>query len=457
MTYHIIDAFVNDGLLNQRIQMRVPLAYHDEGDVRTISICANVTQRYVKDLHGQLLDKVVFSQKAKVIAYLQGGPGFPCEAPRTDSGFAKVLLDKGYQIVFYDQRGTGFSSPIEGSTLASLRGEHDALEYLVNFRADSIVEDMERLRMELLGNQKWLLLGQSFGGFCLFTYLSMYAESLSEVLVTGGIPPIGHTADHVYTQTYKRTKERNVHYYNKYAQDEARVRDICQYLATNRVALPNGGILSVERFQQLGLGFGAAGGTDTMHSLVTELWHSLQTLRLPTYRILCRIQDSTSFDTNVLYALFQEAIYCDGTGNTNWAADRLRYAAGNEPFVYSCGQLTPVYFTGEMVYRSMYEDYAELRPFAAVAHALHAKDAWPRLYRPEILSKITWDQVPIVAACYFQDQYVDFSLCMQVKQEYFGERNLRQHVTSEFFHNGLRACPERVLGALFKLLECEVD
>ena len=36
---------------------------------------------------------------------------------------------------------------------------------------------------------RWSVLGQSFGGFCAATYLSLAPEGLVEVLMTGGIPP----------------------------------------------------------------------------------------------------------------------------------------------------------------------------------------------------------------------------------------------------------------------------
>ena len=47
---------------------------------------------------------------------------------------------------------------------------------------------------------------------------------------------------------------------------------------------------------------------------------------------------------------------------------------------------------------------------------------------------------------------------MQVKKNVFNNNgNLKQYITSEFFHNGVRANPEKVLGSLFDLLDSEVD
>ena len=130
------------------------------------------------------------------------------------------------------------------------------LKFILNFRADSIIRDLEQIRKDLIGNHhKWSIMGQSYGGFCCFTYLSLFPESISEVIITGGVPPVQFKADDVYKATYQRTIERNLHYYDKYPRDQSKVVRICEYLNANKVVLPNGGTLSVERFQQLGLRF----------------------------------------------------------------------------------------------------------------------------------------------------------------------------------------------------------
>lgn len=458
--YEVIDAFVSDGLLNQRIALSVPLSYSKTSGEK-ITIVANINQKYDNKLH-QDIQKVAFPKDAKPLAYIQGGPGFPCAVPLTNSGLTKILTDNGYQVIYYDQRGTGLSTPIETKLLESKGSPEAIVEYLTHFRADSIVEDLEHLRETLFGKSKWLIMGQSFGGFCCFTYLSFHADSLESVFVTGGVPPVGFTADDVYTQTYKRTAERNFHYYSKYPGDKDRVKKILQYLNANKVLLPDGGELSVERFQQLGLNFGASGGTDAIHQLVVKFAWDLETFGEPTYAVLSDVHLKHSFDTNILYALFQECIYADNKGSaTNWAADRIRYAEGNEKFVFSEDLLKsddPVYFTGEMVFKSMFHDYAQLRPLTEVAHALHSYEDWTALYDDTKFSAITWDTLPVVAATYYYDQYVDFDLTMKVKLKLFKENgNLRQYITSEFFHNGLRADPEKVVGSLLKLLNCEVD
>lgn len=46
------------------------------------------------------------------------------------------------------------------------------------------------------------VLGQSFGGFCLLTYLSMAPEAIEAGIFTGGLPPLGRTPEEVYQGTW---------------------------------------------------------------------------------------------------------------------------------------------------------------------------------------------------------------------------------------------------------------
>lgn len=81
-------------------------------------------------------------------------------------------------MLFLDQRGTGMSSTITARTLALQGNAVKQAEYLKQFRADNIVRDCEAIRRCLTTDypedqRKWSIIGQSFGGFCAVTYLSM--------------------------------------------------------------------------------------------------------------------------------------------------------------------------------------------------------------------------------------------------------------------------------------------
>jgi hypothetical protein len=58
--------------------------------------------------------------------------------PPSNSGMLKVLMDKGYQVLQLDQRGTGLSTPISGGTLSDLGSLTEQVSYLKMFRADNI-------------------------------------------------------------------------------------------------------------------------------------------------------------------------------------------------------------------------------------------------------------------------------------------------------------------------------
>lgn len=73
------------------------------------------------------------------------------------------------------------------------------------------MRDAEQVRKTLVPSDayagRWSIIGQSFGGFCAVSYLSMYPNSLIEVMITGGIPPDVTqrcSADAVYRALYRR-------------------------------------------------------------------------------------------------------------------------------------------------------------------------------------------------------------------------------------------------------------
>ena len=67
------------------------------------------------------------------------------------------------------------------------------------------------------------MLGQSYGGLCILTYLSFAPEGLREALITGGVPGIGVPVDDVYRATWARAIERSRRYYERYPEDRARM------------------------------------------------------------------------------------------------------------------------------------------------------------------------------------------------------------------------------------------
>ena len=435
---------------------------------------------------------------APTLLYLQGGPGF--ESPRpTDAATWLKAATAHFRVVLLDQRGTGRSSPVTPASLAAAAGASPdaAAAYLAHFRADSIVHDAEIVRAALCGARgaaappaRWSVLGQSFGGFCATTYLSLAPDGLTEVLLAGGVPPdaaAANTADAVYAALFDRVALQNAKFYARFPGDVARVRSIVAALAATPggVELPSGGVLTPRGFQLLGLaGLGSGGGFDRLHYLIERALEPTEgsgnggTAPPPAFtRFFLKSYESwMSWDTNPLYALLHEAIYANGprAGATAWAAQRARDARGGE--FDAAARLAvpgaPIPFTGEMVFPWMFDEVAALRPFKRVAHALAEKDDWGPLYDAAALSS---SRVPVAAASYWEDMYVDFGLAQKTlglmglaggggaggggangarapAPPPTASTTVRQWVTNEYVHSGIRDDGGRVFDTLMALV-----
>jgi pimeloyl-ACP methyl ester carboxylesterase len=358
------------------------------------------------------------------LLYLQGGPGR--EAPRpVRNPSAPSWLDRALQefrVFMLDQRGTGRSSPVGTATDV----ESAALvERLTHFRADAIVHDAEFIRRALEIGQ-WSVLGQSFGGMCVVSYLSLAPGGLREAFITGGLPPLGGRIDDVYRATYASTIDASHRYFERYPDDRARVLALHERVEASDLRLPSGDRLTARRLRQLGILLGATGGAEKLHYI----------LELPpdSPAFLHDVEAELSFARTPLYAILHEACWADG-GATRWAAERT------QPSDY---ETDPALFTGEHVYPWMFDEYAALTPLRDAAHSL-AEHEWPRLYDP---GRLADNAVPVAAAIYADDGYVPRA-CSEETAEHIG--GLRPWITNELNHDGLRVDGERVLGRLIDL------
>lgn len=359
------------------------------------------------------------------LVYLQGGPG--SEAPRLLKLVSETWWDralKDYRLLLLDQRGTGRSTPV--GALPGMSPEEQAA-YLTHFRADSIVKDAEAIRAEL-GIERWSVLGQSFGGFCVVNYLSQAPEGLAEAFVTGGLPPLDRHPDDVYRATYERARAKNAAYYERYPEDRDRVLAIAERLEAEDVRLPDGDRLTVRRFRQLGNMLGMSYGFEQLHYILELPFGS------PAF--LHDVHAPMPFARNPIYAVIHEACYASAAA-TSWSAERVFPDDLRDD---------PTFLTGEHIYQWMFEDYGALRPLAEAAQIL-AEHEWPALYDPPRLAE---NDVPVAAAIYAEDLYVprDFS-----EETAARIRGLRPWLTNEYEHDGLRSDGERVLGRLMNLVQ----
>ncbi|WP_022873023.1 alpha/beta fold hydrolase [Nesterenkonia alba] len=358
-----------------------------------------------------------------LLAFLQGGPGGANPRPLQPGGWITEALPH-YRIVFVDQRGTGRSTPLEARDVAERGSAEAGADYLMHFRADSIIRDMEHVRAELYNGRSWATLGQSYGGWLTLSYLSLAPEALTACYICGGVPGTPPRAAEVYRRTFPRVEAKTAEYYRRYPQDEPIVAEIADLLAAEDIRLPDGDRLTVRRFQTLGKDFGMKPGFERLHWLIETAFARPGRL---SERFLANTMTSTSAVDGPIYWGLQEAIYGDPeSGPTNWAAQAERekhpqFAEDNRPLL----------FTGEMAFPWMFEEIRALQPAAAAVNALHARSDYSQIYN---YSHLAANDIPVAAAVYYDDMFVDAHLQLDTLSRV---GNSQAWVTNEFEHDGI--------------------
>ncbi|MEO8283853.1 MAG: alpha/beta fold hydrolase, partial [Pseudarthrobacter sp.] len=254
------------------------------------------------------------------LLFLQGGPGGRGNRLASLGGWSKAAA-RDFRILMLDQRGTGLSSPIDRNSLPAQGTAEAQAAYLEHFRADSIVADAELIRAAL-GSGPWSIYGQSYGGFCALTYLSFAPEGVREALITGGLAPLAGPADDVYRATFRRVAARNTEYFDWYPEDLLTVERIAAHLRQAEEFLPDGGRLTVERFQMVGAFLGGNTRVDGLHYLLEGAFTDTPHGPRLSDTFLEQVQGMVSRRSNPLYALMHESIYGQGSP-TDWAAWRV--------------------------------------------------------------------------------------------------------------------------------------
>ncbi|TPP10548.1 prolyl aminopeptidase [Rhizobium glycinendophyticum] len=106
----------------------------------------------------------VGTKGAKPAVYLHGGPGGAI-SPTHRRLFDPTL----YDVILFDQRGCGKSTP------------HASLEANTTWH---LVADIERLR-QMIGAEKWLVFGGSWGSTLALAYAETHPERVSELVLRG--------------------------------------------------------------------------------------------------------------------------------------------------------------------------------------------------------------------------------------------------------------------------------
>jgi pimeloyl-ACP methyl ester carboxylesterase len=428
--------------------LTVPLAHRDPDGRRVRLFC-----RTAEPLETPL-SPTIEPRHLPLLTYIQGGPGFGISHPK-DMPCTSTLLTKGYKLICVDHRGMGLSNTVTKSTLAREGNAEAQAEYLTHFRAPYAVQDLEAVRLCLVKHwgypeekRKWSIMGQSYGGFVCTTYLSMYPEGLREVLIFGGLPPVlQRSPDETVKRCVVKLRERNEKFYEKFPGDVEGCKKVVDYLRKSSVKLPDGGLLTPERWLELGIILGMHGGLDSVHENVVRAVNDLETFGELTRPTLEGASTYLGFDGAILYALIHEALYCQGQ-HSNWAFDRV---IQKEQGFGTQEPRSRYLFTGEMVFSRAYDDYSELHGLRDVANILHAKSDWDDLYDVERLQQ---NHVPVYAAVFTEDLYVPMDLSLSTASII---KSCKTFVTNQLYHNAVRSKSEEVLKALFALRDDTID
>lgn len=382
------------------------------------------------------------------LVYLQGGPGFGANRFVGKQAWLGRAL-KDFRVLLLDQRGTGNSTPANRQTLPLRGGPREQADYLAHFRADSIVRDCEVIRPRLTGGAPWTVLGQSFGGFCTVHYLSTAPEGLHAALLTGGLPSLDAHADDVYRAAYPRIERKVAAHYARYPQDVERARRIAEHLLQHEPVLHGGYRLTVEAFQSLGILLGGSEGSHRLHYLLEHAF-----VRTPQGPALSdafqeEVQGLLSYAGHPLYALVHEACYAQGDRPTAWSAERVRAEFPQFDAAKALSDDRHLLFTGESVHPWTFDTDPALRPLRDTAEELAARTDWEPLYDT---ARLAANEVPVAAAIYHDDMYVDTQHSLRTARAI---RGLRTWVTDEFEHDGVRAGGPRVLDRLLALTRGE--
>lgn len=360
------------------------------------------------------------------MVYLQGGPGFPSPRPTAISGWMQEAL-RTHRILLLDQRGTGRSHRIDAASPEADR----TVERLRCLRQEFIVEDAEALR-RALGVEQWALFGQSFGGFCITTYLSLYPESITEAFLTGGLPSLEASADDIYRTTFAKLRYRHDQFYAQVPFAQQRIREIAHHLDQSAELLPTGERLSSRRFRMLGINLGRGTGFATLGYLLESPFVQHRGEKRLTREFLAAVGEHLSYERGPLYAAIHESIYggIGGQQVTNWSAHRIREEIPGFAEAADPRSLEPYYLTGEHIFPWQFEEDPALHSFQQAAQQL-AEHTWQQSpYDAQVLAT-----APAVAAeVYLDDIFVPFEYSMHTAHSF---ADARVDVTNFFQHDGI--------------------
>ncbi|HMS24555.1 MAG TPA: alpha/beta fold hydrolase [Acidimicrobiia bacterium] len=396
----------------------VPLDWENTDSNETISI----TLREILDVEGK--DK-------PPILFLQGGPGFGSPLPTDDKWM--IELQKRFRIFLLDSRGMGMSTPIDIPGLLEMDQNNriKTVEYLTHFRADSIARDVEHIRLSLFNDEDFYTFGQSFGGWCTLSYLSLFPNSPKACFLNGGYPPIGHEPLNVYRALVPQVDRSNQAFLDRYPETKEQLEYLVHHLDDK----------TLFSLAQSGFWSGFSNHHKNLRVAIEGLYYDLLTIGRPSLRSRRMMYDPMGFASNPIYVFLHEAIYCEGTAS-NWAAETVMLKENGRPSLIDISK----FFLGENVLHNHFETIKELTPLTELMETLMSYSDWGQLYDTKSLARC---EAPVIGLVMEMDTAVVTSYSRECAS-LLGNGHV---IKSDLDHHAFYVEPKRVFTEMFAKLD----
>jgi proline iminopeptidase len=146
------------------------------------------------------------------IIAVNGGPGLSHKYMIQNNVWQKLAEKR--QIVFYDQRGTGKSMPIQPGASQAM---------------DAQVADLEAVRAHF-GFQKIDIVGDSYGGFLAMAYATAHPERVHKLILSDSAPPAFKDIVHLLPEVFPDIEEEDAEIQKKMGDtDEAAQKQLLNH------------------------------------------------------------------------------------------------------------------------------------------------------------------------------------------------------------------------------------
>lgn len=167
------------------------------------------------------------------VLIVHGGPGYPYSEPWVGLG----PLTDDHKFHYYDQRGCGQSTrPIDRFSSSNYYENSTTLDQTLGIGAQ--VADIERIR-QILGEDKLIIIGHSFGGFLASLYAAEFPERVEALILIApaDVLVMPQTDEGLFGQVRKRLPEEMREEYAAYLEEYLDFKNIFSKSEADLVAL----------------------------------------------------------------------------------------------------------------------------------------------------------------------------------------------------------------------------